>query len=133
MKPFSIQMFAAALLFSLSLGAAAKEPAPGGDDRERTIVALEKAIQADPQNADLWVHLAFAQRKLDRIDRAREAFEKAVALDPKNQDALYMLGLIYEKAERKADALRVWKQYLELSSNPEKRDVAEKHIHHLSQ
>lgn len=124
----------ALVLAAVLAGSAFAEEAPRNvEQKERAVAALEQAIKADPNNAELWVLLAFANRKLDRIDKAQEAFEKASSLDPRNQESLYMLGLIYEKKDRKADALRVWKQYLEVSTNPEKRAVAEKHIHHLSQ
>lgn len=131
MRHLPLKACAAAFLLSLSWRIAAEDPSRA--QKERTVAALEKSLQADPQNADLWVHLAFAHRKLDRLDQALAAFEKAATLDPKNEDALYMMGLIYEKKEMKAEALRTWGQYLKVSTNAEKKAVAEKHIHHLSQ
>lgn len=133
MTHLPLKLSAVPLLLLLASPAPAAEPPAARQEKERAISALETAIKADPNNAELWIHLAFANRKLDRIDRAQEAFEKAVALSPGNQDALYMLGLIYEKKEMKAEALKTWKQYLAVSTNPEKKTVAEKHIHHLSQ
>jgi cytochrome c-type biogenesis protein CcmH/NrfG len=120
------------LLMLASPVLAAEAPA-AGDSKERAVSSLELAVKNDPQNAELWGHLGFAYRKLDRLDAARDAFEKASSIDPQNRDALYMLGLIYEKDGRKQDALRVWKQYLTLVTDPEKRNMAENHIHHLSQ
>lgn len=130
MKALNIRIAVVAVMVSFAAGSRAE---PMSDDKERAVAALETALKADPSNTELWIHLAFAQRKLDRIDQAQASFEKAVSLSPKNEDALYMLGLIYEKKEMKADALRTWKQYLTVSTNPEKKSVAEKHIHHLSQ
>jgi cytochrome c-type biogenesis protein CcmH/NrfG len=122
-------------LIAAAVGLCAVQALPAGqqEQREKAADVLEREVQADPGNAELWLHLGFAQRKLDRLDRAREAFEKASSLDPGNQEALYMLGLIYEKDKRTQDALRVWKQYLSVASDPEKRATAENHIHHLSQ
>src|SRR5690349_5776924 len=79
------------------------------DSQQRAVEALQKAIQSDPQNAELWTHLGFAQRKLDQLDAAAVSFEKAVSLNPSSQESLYMLGLIYEKLKRPQEALRVWK------------------------
>lgn len=113
-------------------GVCADAPSPQAQ-KERAAATLEQDVKSDPQNAELWLHLGFAYRKLDQLDRAQGAFEKASSLAPQNQEALYMLGLIYEKEKRTGDALRVWKQYLAVVTDPEKRNVADTHIHHLSQ
>ncbi len=115
------------------LAAAGPRAAAEADQKERASAVLEQAVKTDPNNAELWVHLGFARRKMGQIDAAKDAFEKAAALDPKNQDALYMLGLIYEAKGQHPDALRVWKQYLPTATDPSKRAVAENHIHQLSQ
>ena len=120
------------LILAFCVSAAWAAP-PNQEQKERAAAALEQAVKAEPGNAELWLHLGFAYRKLARLDQAREAFEKASSLDPQNQEALYMLGLIYEKDKRSQDALRVWKQYLSVATDEEKRATAENHIHHLSQ
>jgi cytochrome c-type biogenesis protein CcmH/NrfG len=120
----------------LLLAAVAGTPAAAGraesGARERAAGALEQSLKADPDNAYLWLHLGFAYRRLEQLDRARAAFEKASALDSKNLESLYMLALIHEKQERPQEALRVWKQYLSVAEEPAKRSVAEAHIHRLS-
>ena len=124
-----------ALLLFLTAASAgrAADSSPPPEQKERAVAALEQAVRTDPNNAELWLHLGFAYRKLDRIDQAQNAFEKTAALDPRNQDALYMLGLIYEKKRQTQEALEAWKKYLAAAGDSEKRGVAEKHIHHLSQ
>jgi cytochrome c-type biogenesis protein CcmH/NrfG len=67
------------------------------------------------------------------IDEVQAAVEQAVAANPQNRDALYMLGLIYEKKHQVPDALRTWRRYLAVETDPARRSVAEKHIHLLSQ
>src|SRR5690349_12991795 len=118
------------LLISLACLSRADAP-PASDDKGRASAALEQAVKADPNNAELWLHLGFAYRKQDRLDDAARAFEKASTLDPKNQESLYMLGLIYEKQGKNADALRVWKQYASVATDPEKKSTADNHIHRL--
>ena len=120
-----------ALFFCLSLISVGR--AADTDPQERTVAALEQAIKSDPANADLLLHLAFAYRKVNKLDEAQSAFEKVRALDPHNRDALYMLGLIYEKEHRTPDARQAWKDLLSTETNAEKRGIAEKHIHHLDQ
>jgi cytochrome c-type biogenesis protein CcmH/NrfG len=122
----------------LALWAVAAGPgladAPGAQEqKERAAAVLEQAVKADPHNAELWVHLGFARRKQGQLDQARAAFETASQLDPGNQDALYMLGLIYESKGQTRDALQAWKQYLASVTDPAKKDVAQNHIHRLSQ
>ena len=111
----------------------AAESTPSPDARVRAANTIEQAAQVDPANPELWLHLGFARQKLGDTDAAQQAFGKAAALDPKNLDALYMLGLIDEKKHQTQEAIRVWKQYLAASPRPEKRELAEKHIHQLSQ
>lgn len=103
------------------------------EQRERTINALQDDLKTDPTNADLWLHLGFAYRKTDKIDDAQKAFEKAVSLDANNRDGLYMLGLIYEKKHDTQKALETWKRYVAVENDAEKKNIGQKHIHHLSQ
>jgi tetratricopeptide (TPR) repeat protein len=111
----------------------AADPTSGSAQQERAVSALEQDVKADPNNAELWLHLGFAYRKLDQIDKAQEAFEKTTALNPKAKDAFFMLGIIYESKHRNADAVQAWKSYMAIETSPDKRDIAQKHIHHLSQ
>ena len=101
--------------------------------QQRATAALEQDLKTDPNNSELWLHLGFAYRKTDNIDKARSAFEKASALNPQEKDAYYMLGLIYESQHNTTAAQKAWKDYLAAETNADKRAVAEKHIHHLSQ
>jgi len=101
--------------------------------RDRAVDVLKENVVKDPSNPELWLHLGFAYRKQGNLPQACEAFEKAISLDPQNQESLFMLGLLYEKSNKTSEALRVWKQYLATSTDPDKRAMAEKHIHQLSQ
>jgi cytochrome c-type biogenesis protein CcmH/NrfG len=107
--------------------------ATASGQKERAASALEEDIKADPTNAELWLHLGFAQRKLGQINDAQKAFEKVTSLNPQLQDAYYMLGLIYESKHMTPEAKKAWEQYLTAETNPDRRAIAEKHIHHLSQ
>ena len=133
MRALTLKVGIGSLLISLAGRAMADESSATMEQKQRTVTALEQDVKTDPTNSELWMHLGFACRKADNLDRARQAFEKAASLDSKNQDALFMLGLIYEKMKQPQDALRIWKQYLSVATDPEKRDTAQNHIHHLSQ
>jgi cytochrome c-type biogenesis protein CcmH/NrfG len=120
------------LLFLTPITKAADSPTAAGQ-KERVVDALKQDVKNDPTNSELWLHLGFAYRKAGQIDDAQSAFEKAVFLNPKEQDAYYMLGLIYESKHMDTEAKKAWEQYLGSETNPERRAVAEKHIHHVSQ
>jgi cytochrome c-type biogenesis protein CcmH/NrfG len=67
------------------------------------------------------------------IDQTQTRFEKTLAQDPHNKEALFVLGLIYEKKGQKADALRMWRSYESIETDPDQQRMARKHIHQLSQ
>jgi cytochrome c-type biogenesis protein CcmH/NrfG len=121
------------MVLALAVTARSADPAPTAEPKARAIAALEQDVKTDPNNAELWLHLGFAYRKTEKMDQAQAAFEKTVALNPRATDALYMLGLIYEKKQDTSAAQKAWKDYLAAETNSDKRAVAEKHIHHLSQ
>jgi len=103
------------------------------DNRQEAVSKLEQDVKSSPNNPELWLHLGFAYRKADQIDQAQSAFQKTLSLDPNNREAMAMLALINEKKNQKSEAIRLWKNYLAIETDPTKRDMAEKHIHVLSQ
>jgi len=124
---------ALALALSVCAGPAVRAASKDSKDQEQRVVeALRQDLKADPSNAELWVHLGFAYRKAEDIDQALAAFQKASQLNPQESDAFYMLGIIYENKRQKPEALQAWKDYLAVTTDPVKRDVAQKHIHHLN-
>ena len=51
-------------------------------DYDGAIDYYERAIAANPNDAEIWRRLGLSNRTLDRFDKARDAFEKAYQLDP---------------------------------------------------
>ncbi len=94
-------------------------------DRDRdALVVCEEALRAAPEHAGLWCALGAAQRRLARMDLARDAFEKAVALAPRHAHAWNNLGewwLIKGEAttalEKLEQALRLEPQLLQALNN----------------
>lgn len=103
------------------------------EPQERAITALEQDVHSDPNNSELWMHLGFAYRRAKQLDRAQEAFEKAVALNPRSVESLSMLGLIYESKHMDAAAEKAWQDYLAIETDPNRRAIAQKHIHRIEQ
>lgn len=67
------------------------------------------------------------------INTVQSMHEKSLAANPKDLNSLFVLALVYEKKDQKAQALQMWQRYLAVETQPERRAVAEKHIHLLKQ
>lgn len=123
-------------VMAAGLAAVALLRLPGlGQDQDPEAVrakqAIEEALKKDPLNSELWLHLGFACKKLQDVDGSQKAFEKTVELNPKSASAHYMLGLIYEKKKLKEKAIAAWKACLKHATEPQMKEIAEKHLHHL--
>lgn len=102
------------------------------DDRlQRARSALEKAVEADPANSELWMHLGLVEHKLGNLDGAEKAFTKVAGIEPDRADAHYMLALIYEKRGEKARAVGAWEACLRVAADPNLKAIAEKHLKQL--
>ena len=72
---------------------------------ERAAAELAAAIELAPQDAGLWLELAFAYERQKDIAAAEVAARKALAIDPKNPEFLNFLGYMFADANVKlADA-----------------------------
>jgi tetratricopeptide (TPR) repeat protein len=127
------RIFVSFLLFTFAVPSLIAAGDPVKDQQQRAASVLEQAVKADPNNAELWAHLGFAYRKEGQIDQATNAFTQAASLNPNSTDALYMLGLIYESKHQTQEAIQAWKKYLTIETDKNKREMAENHIHHLSE
>ena len=64
-------------------------------DWERAAAFLERAAEADAQNADVFNLLAYSYRHLDRLDEAFEHYARALDLDPRHLGAHEYVGEAY--------------------------------------
>jgi len=64
-------------------------------DYAGAIPLLQKAIAADPTNADAHNYLGFSHRKLGNVDVALTHYGKALELKPKHRGANEYLGELY--------------------------------------
>jgi len=92
---------------------------------------FEAQLRIRPEDTELYVKLGFTYARLKKADDAQRAFENAVRLNPKKAIAHYMLGLIYEKKGLKDRAIQAWKACLDNTGDPQMRDTAIRHLHHL--
>ena len=80
-------------------------------DFEAAIPWLEKAVKAEPKNADAYNWLGYAHRNAGDLDASAAAYEKALGLAPRHRAALEYQGELFlklgqlEKAEANLDRL----------------------------
>ncbi len=90
--------------------AAAVEKIEAGD-YEAAIALLQSVADTDPDNADAFNYLGYANRKLQRYSVALEHYQRALAIDARHRGAHEYVGELYletgdlEKAEEHLAAL----------------------------
>ena len=84
---------------------------------------FQKAKEANPQDADVWLYLGAAYDKLGRWQEAIEACKQAIRIKPDYALAHLCLGVIYGKLSRWQEAIETCKQAIRI-----KPDYAEAHL-----
>jgi hypothetical protein len=65
-------------------------------DYESSIGYLERYLELDPSNKEIWVWIGSLYAKhTNRVDRAVSYLERALEVDPRDRTALFNLGVIY--------------------------------------
>lgn len=78
---------------------------------DEAIALLNRAAAAEPQNANVYNYLGYAERQRGNLDAAFKQYDKALALDPKHRGAHEYVGEAYlltgnlAKAEEQLAAL----------------------------
>jgi tetratricopeptide (TPR) repeat protein len=124
------RLYQACLAAVLSLGLAGPVLAMGGDKSEQAtptakpadpsfaegrqaieqanwagaIAAFTRAVAGDPQNADAYNYLGYANRKLGNYDQAFANYLKALAIDPDHKGAHEYIGEAYLETNNLAKA-----------------------------
>lgn len=82
--------------------------------------ALDQALAANPSNCVAYTEYGVLLRKLGEFAAAQEMYQACLAVSPSHADTYYNLGILYELyLGRMQDALIAYRQYLELSPEPE--------------
>lgn len=74
------------------------------------LAELEKAAQADPTNAEAWIHLGHYSFDNNLPTKAVTAYEHALELRPMDVGVWSDLGVMYRRTDRFEDAIRAFKQ-----------------------
>lgn len=67
----------------------------GAQQYEQAIAAFEKAVTAEPDNADALTYLGFSYRKLGDFEASLDWYARALAADPEHRGATEYLGELY--------------------------------------
>ena len=69
-------------------------------DYQAAIRYLLKAVETDPENADVYNLLGYSHRNLEMNDKAFIYYEKALSLDPRHKGAHEYIGELYLKLKQ---------------------------------
>lgn len=92
---------------------------------KKAIPLLEKLLENDPDNAQLWLNLGAATlgnpilAAAEQQQQAIAAFARAIELDPTIPNAAYNIGLIYRDRQERTMAIHWFKRALQV--NPQDR------------
>jgi len=72
---------------------------------------FSRALEADPKSADSQLGLARSLARQDKLDDAAPHFRQAAEMDPGHRNALLELAGWYEKDNRPADAIAIYREF----------------------
>lgn len=65
------------------------------EDPEKALRLLNRSLQLDPYQPEVYVNLGLVFEKLGRIDNALAAYDRAIFTHPESPAAYYNLGVLY--------------------------------------
>lgn len=104
---FASQLLAAQIVFAAGSSSPTEAEAPKNADFaagkaaieaqqwDAAIAAFTKVTVSEPQNADAYNYLGYAQRNLKNYDAAFESYNKALAINPDHKGANEYIGEAY--------------------------------------
>ena len=84
-----------------------------------SILALEKEVAANPDNASAWAQLGHIYFDTNKPAKAIRAYEKSLALQPNNPNVLTDLGVMYRRNGQPGKALEVFDKAIALNPRHE--------------
>jgi len=82
-----------------------------------SLVASQKSVQLDPQDAEAHNNLGSILLELGRLDEAETSYTQAIVLKPDYAEAYYNLGVILQKLGRLDEAEASYRQAITLKPN----------------
>lgn len=98
----------------------------------QAIKYYEKAVELDPNNADVLTDLGTMYRRIGDPEKAISFFRRARNADPTHQNSVLNLGVVYfHDLNDKAGAIKAWEEYLALGVQGEKVDQIRRTVEQL--
>jgi len=88
---------------------------------EEAIEKMETAKQLSPFDVGLAFQLGVLYYSDKQFDKAKVEFERAISLNENYSNARYFLGLIYDRENKKSEAISQFEKIAEL--NPDNEEV----------
>ena len=103
-----------------------------GGQYEEAVKALNKAIELNPKDTEMWNNRGIVLFFLKRNKEAISSFEKATSLDPRNAEAWYNRGIVFCRLEKYEEAVDSLDKALEIDPQSaivwHNKGVALKHL-----
>jgi cytochrome c-type biogenesis protein CcmH/NrfG len=88
------------------------------EQTQKSINAYNKALEIEPNNANILTDQGVMFRKVGWYDKALANFEKANKIDPNHLQSLFNAGIVYfVDLKQPEKATQYWDRYLKLDSN----------------
>jgi tetratricopeptide (TPR) repeat protein len=94
------------------------------DEVDSAKTLLKEAIRREPKDAKAYNNLGMVHYSELEIEMAVRYFKRALAIEPTNAEAHYNLGLAFAEAGLVLEAIREWREVLELVEEGETADRA---------
>jgi Tfp pilus assembly protein PilF len=102
---------------------------------EEAIAAFERVLTFPSYNSPeiIYQNLGWAYYSLGRYREAEKALSSALKLEPRMVLAHYTLGLVYEKENRKPDAVQAYRQVVKLAASSDTGRKAQERLKALGE
>lgn len=87
------------------------------DKYVRALEELDKSLEINPENADIWSYKGSALYILGRYEEALDAFDKSLEINPKNENVWSFKGSTLYILDRLEKALRAFDKVLQKNPN----------------
>ncbi len=95
------------------------QPKTATEDEAREMLALEKEVAKNPDNADAWLRLGNLYFDTNNYQKAIQAYNKSLALKPNNADVQTDLGVMYRRAGKPREAIKAFQAAVRIDPDHE--------------
>ncbi len=87
------------------------------DKYAKALEELEKSLEINPQDADIWRYIGAALYKLGKYEEALEAFDRSLEINPKNEKVWSFKGSALYMLDKSEMALKAFDKALQKNPN----------------